>query len=86
MAVLVGIPQEKVTIDPKLFVYGQRQYRGSLGASFPDRDFRMYLRWHQEGKFPLDRLITRRYGLEQINEACHDLHGGKILGRAILEF
>ncbi len=86
MAVLVGIPQEKVTIDPALFVYGQRQYRGSLGASFPDRDFPMYLRWHQEGKFPLDRLITRRYGLGEINEACHDLHSGNILGRAILEF
>jgi Zn-dependent alcohol dehydrogenase len=86
MAVLVGIPQEKVTIDPNLFVYGQRQYRGSLGASFPDKDFPMYLRWHQEGKFALDRLVTRRYGLEQINEACDDLHHGKILGRAILEF
>lgn len=86
MAVLVGIPQEKVTIDPTLFVHGQRQYRGSLGAAFPDRDFPMYLRWHQEGKFPLDRLITRRYGLEQINEACHDLHAGRITGRAILEY
>lgn len=86
MAVLVGIPQEKVTIDPTLFVYGQRQYRGSLGAAFPDEDFAMYLRWHKEGQFPLDRLITRRYSLEQINEACHDLETGKILGRAILEY
>ena len=86
MAVLVGIPQEKVTIDPALFTSGQRQFRGSLGAAFPDRDFAMYLRWHQEGKFPLDKLITRRYALEQINEACHDLHSGHILGRAILEF
>ena len=85
-AVLVGVPQEKVTIDPALFLYGQRLYRGSLGASFPDQDFPMYLRWHQEGKFPLDRLITRRYALEQINEACHDLHAGEILGRAILEY
>jgi Zn-dependent alcohol dehydrogenase len=85
-SVLVGVPQEKVTIDPSLFVYGQRIYRGSLGATFPDKDFPMYLRWYQEGKFPLDRLITRRYGLEQINEACHDLHSGEILGRAILEF
>lgn len=86
MAVLVGIPQEKVTIDPALFTSGQRQYRGSLGAAFPDRDFAMYLRWHKEGLFPLDRLITRRYGLEQINDACHDLHSGQILGRAILEY
>lgn len=86
MAVLVGVPQEKVTIDPGLFLYGQRLYRGSLGASFPDQDFPMYLRWHKEGKFPLDKLITRRYSFEQINEACDDLHSGKILGRAILEY
>ena len=86
MAVLVGIPQEKLTIDPSLFVYGQRQYRGSLGAAFPDRDFAMYLRWHQDGRFPLDRLITRRYALEDINQACDDLHEGKIMGRAILEY
>lgn len=86
MAILVGIPQEKVAIDPALFTSGQRIFRGSLGASFPDRDFPMYLRWHQEGKFPLDKLITRRYRLEQINEACHDLHSGQILGRAILEY
>jgi Zn-dependent alcohol dehydrogenase len=86
MAVLVGIPQEKVTIDPNLFVYGQRQYTGSLGASLPDQDFPMYLRWHQEGRFPLDRLITRRYKLEDINQACDDLHHGAILGRAILEY
>jgi Zn-dependent alcohol dehydrogenase len=85
-AVLVGIPQEKVTLDPGLFVYGQRLYRGSLGASHPDVDFPMYLRWHAEGKFPLDRLITRRYKLEQINEACDHLHHGDILGRAILEY
>lgn len=85
-AVLVGIPQEKVTIDPALFTAGQRQFRGSLGASFPDRDFPMFLRWHQEGKFPLDRLVTRRYRLEDINAACRDLSEGRILGRAILEY
>ncbi|MFV0296257.1 MAG: zinc-binding dehydrogenase, partial [Hyphomicrobiaceae bacterium] len=85
-AVLVGIPQEKITIDPALFTTGQRIYRGSLGASLPDQDFPMYLRWHKEGKFPLDKLITRRYGLDQINEACDHLHSGEILGRAILEY
>ena len=81
-----SISEAEAQLDPGLFVYGQRMYRGSLGASFPDHDFPMYLRWHSEGKFPLDKLITRRYALEQINEACHDLHHGEILGRAILEF
>lgn len=81
-AVLVGVPQEKVTLDPALFLYGQRIYRGSLGACCPDHDFPMYPRWHKEGKFPLDRLATRRYSLEQINEACHDLHAGRLAARS----
>ena len=74
-----GVPKDGNRAD-------QRLYRGSLGASHPDVDFPMYLRWHAEGKFPLDRLITRRYKLEQINEACDHLHHGDILGRAILEY
>ena len=86
MAVLVGVPGDRMAVDPKLFMIYQRQYRGSLGATYPDRDFAMYLRWHAEGKFPLDKLVTRRYRLEQINEACEALESGQILGRAIIEF
>lgn len=85
-AVLIGIPPPEMTLDPRLFTAEQRQYRGSLGASYPDRDFPLFLRLYREGKFPLDRLITRRYRLEQINEACDDLHAGRILGRAIIEY
>ena len=85
-AVLIGIPGKELTLDPKLFMYGQRQYRGTLGATYPERDFPMFLRWHQEGKFPLDKLVTRRYTLDQINEACEALEGGEILGRAIVEY
>ena len=86
MAVLIGIPGKELTLDPTLFVAHQRQYRGSLGASYPEKDFPMFLRWHREGKFPLDKLVTRRYRLDQINEACDALEAGEILGRAIIEF
>ena len=86
MAVLIGLPGWDITIDSRLFVFHQRQYRGSLGATYPDRDFPMFLRWHQEGKFPLDKLVTRRYKLDDINEACDALKSGDILGRAIIEF
>ncbi len=85
MAVLVGIPGPEMTIDPNLFVRGQRQFRGSLGASRPLRDFELFLRLHREGRFPLEKLVTRRYALEEINEACDDLRAGRILGRAIVE-
>ena len=86
MAILIGIPGKELTLDPQLFVLHQRQFRGSLGATYPEKDFPMFLRWHKEGKFPLDKLVTRRYKLEQINEACTALESGEILGRSIIEF
>ena len=86
MAVLIGMPGKEMTIDPGLFMFHQRTFRGSLGATYPERDFPMFLRWHREGKFPLDKMVTRRYELEQINEACDALESGEILGRAILEY
>jgi Zn-dependent alcohol dehydrogenase len=46
----------------------------------------MYVRWYKEGRFPLDKLVTRRYRLEQINEALGDLEKGEISGRAIIEY
>ena len=46
----------------------------------------MFLRWYEEGKFPLDKLVTRRYKLDDINEACDALKSGDILGRAIIEY
>ena len=86
MAVLIGMPAKQMTVDPGQFMYHQKQYRGSLGATYPERDFDQFLRWHKEGKFPLDKLVTRRYTLDQINEACDDLQGGEILGRAIMVY
>jgi Zn-dependent alcohol dehydrogenase len=86
MAVMIGMPGKEMTVDPGHFMFHQRQYRGSLGATYPDRDFTMYLRLHKEGKFPLDELVTKRYKLDDINQACDDLQSGKILGRAILEY
>ncbi len=86
MAVLIGLPGWDITINSRQFVTHQRQYRGSLGATYPDKDFAMFLRWYQEGKFPLDKLVTRRYRLDDINEACDALKAGEIAGRAIIEY
>ena len=64
----------------------QRTYTGSHGAIDADRDFPMFLRLYAEGKFPLDKLVTDRYRLEQINDACDALRAGDVMGRAILEY
>jgi Zn-dependent alcohol dehydrogenase len=86
MAVLIGMPAKQMTIDPGLFMYHQRTYRGSLGATYPEKDFPMYLRWYEEGKLKLDDMVTRRYRLEDINQACDDLQAGLITGRAIIDY
>ncbi len=75
MAILIGLPGWDISIDSRLFVSHQRQYRGSLGATYTDKDFPMFLRWHREGKFPLDKLVTRRYQLDDINEADSPFQG-----------
>jgi hypothetical protein len=43
------------------------------------------LEWVREDKFPLAKLVTNRYSLEQIEEARVALEEGQILGRAIIE-
>ncbi|MDR1998687.1 MAG: zinc-binding dehydrogenase [Frankiaceae bacterium] len=85
-AVLVGVPTEPVTISSVELLLGEKKLLGSLGGSCsPDVDFPLFVQWYQQGKFELDQLVTTRYGLDDINQACIDLAGGHIAGRAILE-
>jgi Zn-dependent alcohol dehydrogenase len=86
VAVLVGVPGAEMMANPGHFLYYQRQFRGSLGATYPDKEFGMFLRWSQEGKLPLDKMVTRRYRPDQINDACDALEKGEILGRAIVQY
>lgn len=86
-AVYVGIPTTQVELDPIQLLYFERKLMGSLGGTTcPERDFPLYLDWHRQGVLDLDQLVTARYGLEQINQACVDLENGQISGRAILQF
>jgi Zn-dependent alcohol dehydrogenase len=85
-AVLLGIPTADVSFDLNAILLYQRRYCGSLGSTEPDTDFPRYLEWVRKDKFPLERLVTNRYSLEQIEEARVALEEGQILGRAIIEF
>jgi Zn-dependent alcohol dehydrogenase len=86
-AILVGVPHGETPPLPMGMLFGGKVYRGAPGgSSIPDRDFPILIRWFKEGKFPLDKLVTKRYKLEQINEACDALAKGQIAGRAIIEF
>ena len=87
VAVLVGVPHGEMPTLPMHMLFGGKVYRGAPGGcSTPDRDFPLLVRWFKQGKMPLDLMVTRRYRLEQINEACAALARGEIAGRAIVEF
>jgi Zn-dependent alcohol dehydrogenase len=85
MAVLVGISVAEVPVNLNTILLYQRQYCGSLGATDPDTDFPLFLNWVREGKFPLEKMVTNRYSLENIQEARAALEEGQVLGRAIVE-
>jgi Zn-dependent alcohol dehydrogenase len=87
-ALLIGItpPGAQAILDTSLFIGSRNFTRTSGGDCRPDRDFPLFVRWYREGKLKLDELVTRRYPLEQINEAVDDLEHGRILGRAIITY
>jgi Zn-dependent alcohol dehydrogenase len=85
-AVLVGVPQTPATLNMR-DIFLARTYKGSFGGSSrPEVDYPKFLDWYRQGKLDLDRLVTARYKLDEINEACAALQGGEIGGRAILTF
>lgn len=75
---------KRISIDPHELICG-KQIRGSWGGSSdPDRDIPMFAQLYKEGKLPLEKLITKRYPLEDINEALEDLESHRV-GRPLIE-
>jgi len=75
---------DKIKIDPFELING-KNIRGSWGGeSNPDIDIPYYANLYTEGKLPLDLLITKKYKLNEINEALFDLKNHKV-HRPILE-
>jgi len=73
-----------ISIDPYELICG-KQIRGSWGGgSNPDLDIPIFAELYLQGKLPLEKLITKRYSLEAINEALDDLENHRV-GRPLIE-
>ena len=55
------------------------------GSANTTRDFPKYAEFYKQGQLDLDRLISKRYALEQINEAYADMLTGEI-ARGLIVF
>ena len=45
-----------------------------------------FLDLYRQGKFPIDKLVTTSFKLNDINDACNKLDSGQIAGRAIIKY
>ena len=86
--VVVGISRADVRapINVNQLVYAEKSLIGSLyGTARPRTDLPMLIEMHNAGKLLLDELITRRYRLDQINEAYAALIKGEV-ARSLIVF
>ena len=69
-----------------ILVREEKTVKGSYyGTSNPPVDFPRYAELYAQGRLPLDRLITRTYALDDVNEAFADMLSGAVR-RGVLVF
>ena len=85
---LVGItPQASETrLLGQIITMSERKIRGSCyGSINPSRDYHLFLDLHRAGKLRLDELVTKRWRLEDINEAYQQMLSGEV-ARGVIVF
>jgi len=86
-AVLVGVPNPTMTFEiPLIEVFG---HGGAIKSSWygdclPERDFPLLIDLWQQGRFPLDRFVSERIGLDQVEEAFHKMERGEVLRSVVV--
>lgn len=75
---------EKIQLHPFELIKGKRIVGTWGGETDPDRDIPAYLKLFSKGGLPIDRMITHRFVLEDINKAFDVLVKGEA-GRIILK-
>jgi NDMA-dependent alcohol dehydrogenase len=87
--VLTGMTSQltrSVKIDLQDFILMNKTLAGTVfGSCNPRADIYRLARLYQTGQLQLDEMITRRYRLDEINDAYDDLLSGKIV-RGVLDF
>ena len=90
VTVTVGLPAPGAMseIEPLKLTAEAKQIIGSyLGSAVPAVDIPKYEQMWRDGKLPLEKLITSRIDLDQINEAMDELDAGRAVRQVtVIEF
>jgi len=76
---------QRISIDPFALICGKQIVGSWGGGTDPDKDIPRYVDLYLSGKLKLDKMLTHRFSLGQINDAFTQLGKGE-LGRAIIDF
>ena len=79
-------PAAVLTLPAVSLVAEERTLKGSyLGSGVPSRDIPRFLGLYKRGKLPVEKLLTHRIGLDDINEGFDRLASGEAI-RQIVDF
>jgi alcohol dehydrogenase len=84
--VTAGLPHPNATwpMPSTHLVAEERTIKGSyIGTCVPQRDLPRYIELYQLGRLPVNRLMTRRLKLEEINEGFDLLNEGKAVRQVV---
>ena len=83
----VGLPHpERMLSIPVVSLVGEeRTLRGSyLGSSVPAADIPRFVALYRAGLLPVDRLLTHRLALDELNEGFDRLASGEAVRQAVV--
>jgi alcohol dehydrogenase len=79
-------PDARLPISPVQLVVEERSLLGSyVGSCVPSRDIPRFIEWFRRGELPVDRLLSERIRLDDINAAFDRLADGQSI-RQVVEF
>jgi alcohol dehydrogenase len=77
-------PQQQVAFSHVSLVAEERTLKGSyLGSCVPERDIPQYIEWYRAGRLPVDKLLSERIRLDDINGAFDRLAAGASIRQVI---
>jgi S-(hydroxymethyl)mycothiol dehydrogenase len=85
--VLVGVPTPDMTLEMPLVDFFSRG--GALKSSWygdclPERDFPTLISLYRQGRLPLEKFVSERIGLDDIEDAFHKMHAGEVLRSVVV--
>jgi len=85
--VLVGVPTPDMTLEMPLIDFFSRG--GALKSSWygdclPERDFPALVDLYEQGRLPLDKFVSERIKLDQVEEAFETMHRGEVLRSVVV--